>query len=230
MPSRDISESSVDGTCQGTRGSGCPILWASLAQVIPYTLCLQLIIFRYHYKLGQGEKNSVNLRFRGVTMLSYQSVGSYQKSHWVQENPGNQWPVQNWTFSSTRKREQKRENKKPSKKVKALRHHFGHLGTPSGSQVLNGLLIFWSRICSMKKTWNTPEGSPRALDGSFSLASCREVFNCLLDGDDPFYCVQPEARERQPLLGQVLHCWLFVISWPLSVLLLLSSLSSERKC
>lgn len=32
-------------------------------------------------------------------------------------------------YSSARKREQERENKKPSKKVKALRHHSGHLGT-----------------------------------------------------------------------------------------------------
>lgn len=118
-----------------------------------------------------------------------------------------------------------------SKKGQSIKKPAWPPGHPLGSWVLNGLLIFWITVCSTRRHRILPGAAPVHLMDLLLSASCREVFNCIHDWDDHFYCVQSRVREREPLLGQVLNIRLFVISWPSSMALLLSSsLSSEWEC
>lgn len=174
VPCQEASGSSVTREA-GAGGSWCPSLWASLGQVFPWKCLLCNLPYSAPIRNEAGEEECLASTCRahkaGCTKQD-SGRGFKAKCQGVQgalENHGNQWPVQNWTFITTRKREQKEEHQKP---LKRRGQNFRTPPWPPGQPWDLGcwMACYYLEASSAARRQEILPGQPQALDGSFAFS------------------------------------------------------------
>lgn len=95
--------------------------------------CLEFIVFRYHYKLGNGKRTMFNFCLHGLTMLAVQNKTRRLRPESRSSTKPWKWVTcskLNFHFYKKDRTEGREQKKTSSKNDKASRHHSGHLGTP----------------------------------------------------------------------------------------------------